>query len=153
MNSTIIGIIVLVIGILGAVAVYNFAGEHVYFSPESCKNYELLEYYNGDTDRDGVPDICPDDCPTVPNPNQKDSDSDEVGDACDNCNEMDSDNDGICDNVDPDPFIAKNFLAVSVSPTPTPTIYAASPTPTPSPSPTASPSASPSASRSPSPSY
>src|SRR5579883_2430066 len=37
-----------------------------------------------DTDGDGVPDSI-DNCPTVPNPDQKDTDGDLRGDACDNC--------------------------------------------------------------------
>lgn len=36
-----------------------------------------------DTDRDGVPDKI-DNCPSVPNPNQLDTDGDHLGDACDN---------------------------------------------------------------------
>jgi len=37
-----------------------------------------------DTDDDGVPDI-EDNCPLIPNPDQRDRDGDGVGDVCDNC--------------------------------------------------------------------
>jgi syndecan 4 len=49
-----------------------------------------------------------DNCPFVPNDDQKDSDSDRVGDACDNCNttsnigQQDLDGDGIGDDCDDD---------------------------------------------------
>jgi hypothetical protein len=55
---------------------------------------------------DGIPDAC-DNCPSVYNPDQKDSDGDGKGDACDNCptaanpDQADPDLDGIgsaCDN-------------------------------------------------------
>ncbi|HKZ49062.1 MAG TPA: putative Ig domain-containing protein [Thermoplasmata archaeon] len=36
----------------------------------------------GDTDGDGIPNAT-DNCPTVPNPTQTDSDGDDIGDACD----------------------------------------------------------------------
>jgi uncharacterized protein (TIGR03382 family) len=72
-----------------------------------------------DSDGDGVPDVL-DNCPDVPNPDQKDTDHDGIGDACsndmdgdgipnakDNCplvpnpDQADSDNDGIGDACDP----------------------------------------------------
>jgi hypothetical protein len=37
-----------------------------------------------DTDRDGIGDDA-DNCPTIPNPDQKDFDDDGIGDVCDNC--------------------------------------------------------------------
>jgi subtilisin-like proprotein convertase family protein len=52
---------------------------------------ELCE--GSDQDADGVPDTV-DNCPTIPNPDQTDSDGDGEGDACDE----DADNDGFADD-------------------------------------------------------
>ena len=54
-----------------------------------------------DTDNDGVDDSH-DNCPTIPNPDQKDTDNDGIGDACD----KDIDNDGIPNAQDNCPTIA-----------------------------------------------
>ena len=61
-----------------------------------------------DTDGDGIGDAC-DDCPLTPNPDQADADGDGVGDACDDCpgvpdrEQSDGDGDGVGDACDPCP--------------------------------------------------
>ena len=61
-----------------------------------------------DTDGDGIGDDA-DNCPTIPNANQKDKDGDGVGDVCDNCpnvpnvNQANADGDGAGDACDCNP--------------------------------------------------
>ncbi|QED36489.1 hypothetical protein FK178_01605 [Antarcticibacterium arcticum] len=84
------------------------------FDGDSRVNYEHLQFgCNGttppddDQDDDDVPDDV-DNCPTVPNTDQTNSDGDSHGDACDNCplvdneNQLDSNGNGIGDACDYD---------------------------------------------------
>lgn len=63
--------------------------------------------YSDDADGDGIPDNF-DNCPFVPNRDQKDTDGDGIGDACDNCplvankDQKDTNGNGIGDACDPD---------------------------------------------------
>jgi Tol biopolymer transport system component len=59
-----------------------------------------------DTDVDGVPDDV-DNCPDVFNPDQKDSDGDGIGDACD----ADLDNDGVLNAADNCPYVYNPVVA------------------------------------------
>lgn len=92
-----------------------------------------------DIDGDGEPDLV-DNCPTIANPDQADSDNNGEGNACDPGGALDSDGDGLADNVDNCVFDVNPGQENSdgdpwgdvcdvVDFTPTPTV-----TPTPSPS-------------------
>lgn len=69
-----------------------------YQKSEFFYNYRLSGLIPGDIDNDGVPD-AEDNCPEVPNSNQRDKDKDGIGDACDPCNN--NKNQGSCDDGDP----------------------------------------------------
>lgn len=59
-----------------------------------------------DSDGDGSLDHC-DTCPAVASENLADGDADGVGDVCDKCpndSDNDSDGDGLCADVDPNPY-------------------------------------------------
>jgi hypothetical protein len=58
-----------------------------------------------DTDGDGIPDPA-DDCPTVPDAAQRDTDRDGVGDACQEGGPPDTDGDGVPDATDNCPSVA-----------------------------------------------
>jgi len=58
-----------------------------------------------DADGDGIPDAA-DDCPTTPDPAQRDTDHDGVGDACQAGGPPDTDGDGIPDATDNCPAVA-----------------------------------------------
>ena len=81
LSILIISVIVLIAITLALKNIFYSPAE-VMFSP-SCPNSALTSYYSADTDKDGLKDICPDNCVTIYNPNQKDYDQDAVGDKCD----------------------------------------------------------------------
>ena len=61
-----------------------------------------------DSDADGFKDMC-DNCPQLASPKLGDSDYDGRGDVCDVCpndSDDDGDKDGLCADVDPDPYDA-----------------------------------------------
>ncbi|MFT5886334.1 MAG: hypothetical protein ACI9IP_002798 [Arcticibacterium sp.] len=78
--------------------------------------------YSQDIDNDSVLDND-DNCPTTSNSSQADEDGDRIGDACDIClgkNETgDTDNNGICDDLDPVlSILAKELLDLNIYPNP-----------------------------------
>ena len=76
------------------------------FESDDARNFELVHETpeppeETDTDGDGIPNED-DNCAFVPNPNQLNSDTDTLGDACDS----DDDNDGVNDNTDNCPLVS-----------------------------------------------
>lgn len=75
------------------------------YSGDACEDSDgdgVLDYLDGDMDKDGIPDSL-DNCPEDYNTDQKDRDNDKVGDVCDNCmkvanpDQADDDEDGFGD--------------------------------------------------------
>ena len=85
------------------VEVYNNSNSaHVVASSDGSSGYSIAasDGVIRCNDGDGVPD-GPDNCPLTPNPNQRDSDDDGLGDRCDS----DDDNDGVPDAQDNCPLV------------------------------------------------
>ncbi len=71
-------------------------------TPDNCPGVSNPD--QKDTDGDGIGDAC-DNCPLVANPDQKDSDHDGVGDACTHPKAVDGDGDGVPDDQDNCPSV------------------------------------------------
>lgn len=98
-------LILLAIILIGFSFKTRVTGKIISLDNTKCKNAELVKYYDKDTDNDGIPDACPDNCVFIKNRNQNDADDDGVGNECDYCSGKDSDNDGYCDDVDSCPYV------------------------------------------------
>ncbi len=75
-------------------------GDGIYFYSDNCPSVYNPSQDNSDGDIFG--DAC-DNCPAVTNPDQADSDSDDIGDVCDACPDdplNDTDGDGLCASED-----------------------------------------------------
>lgn len=82
---------------------------------DQCFNFVTIDTAEGGGagDGDGIP-LGTDNCPNVSNADQKDSDGDGFGDACDQCPldpDNDRDNDGVCGNEDNCSSIGNAFQA------------------------------------------
>lgn len=97
------------------------------YSGDACEDSDgdgVLDYLDGDMDKDGIPDSL-DNCPEDYNTGQHDRDNDDVGDVCDNCMKVsnpdqadddddgfgnvcaeDSDGDGVANTLDNCPMIS-----------------------------------------------
>ena len=126
-SNNILGIMLIISIVLFLSAIISvFYNQKIYLAPATCKNQDLLVFYGVDSDRDGIKDVCPDNCPTIYNPTQYNSDSDGVGDACDKhpyinyfFRGQDMDNDGYLDSEDPKPYVWTAYSTTSsASPSP-----------------------------------
>lgn len=83
--------------------------------PESKALLEFMDESTLDSEKDGI-GFVNDNCQTIYNPNQEDDDNDGVGNACDRCKGIDSDSDGICDNLDEEPKVANYYKVNEIEP-------------------------------------
>ncbi len=91
----------------GNYTVIVVANDSTNLKANMTNKFELIDVCGYDTDGDGIGDAC-DNCKNVNNSDQNDTDGDVIGDVCDNCkyisntNQADSDKDGAGDACDND---------------------------------------------------
>lgn len=86
---------------------YIYDDDGIPYYEDNCPT--VPNHAQTDTDEDVIGDAC-DNCPNVFNPGQADSDGDSIGDACDDL-PNDSDNDGVDDHIDNCPNMANSNQA------------------------------------------
>ncbi|MGB5419989.1 choice-of-anchor B family protein, partial [Algibacter sp.] len=77
------------------------------FNTQSCNDEPVEITPIVDTDNDGIEDNL-DNCPSIANPNQEDTDNDGIGDLCETIVLVDTDSDGIPDSEDNCPEMANS---------------------------------------------